>query len=120
MVARLAARRRKRGRAVSATAASTGLRSHVPAIGAVLATFIALAVLILGRYRLRHYSYPIGWDAPYYVWRAAAVTVDGLQRIGTIRAASPLFVGLMMQLTGQNGFTMVPVAMAVLVGIVAL
>jgi hypothetical protein len=97
-----------------------GLRAYVPAAGAALFTFAALAILILARYRLRHYSYPIGWDSPHYVWRAAAVTVDGLRRIGTIRAGSPLFVGLMMEVTGQNGFTLVPVAMAILAGIVAL
>ena len=97
-----------------------GRRAYVQAGGAVLLTFIALGVLILARYRLHHYSYPVGWDSPYYAWRAGAVTVDGLERIGTIRAGSPLFVGLMMQVTGQNAFTMVPVAMAVLAGIVAL
>ncbi len=106
-----------------AEAPPAGARSRNEYLAAVLGaalTFAALALLILVRYPLRHYSYPIGWDAAYYVWRSAAVTVDGLARIGTVRAGSPLLVGILMRITGQNGFTMVPVAMAVLAGIVAL
>jgi hypothetical protein len=96
------------------------LGEHVAALVAAAVTFVALGFLILLRYPLRDYVYPIGWDSATYVWRAGAVTVDGLARIGAIRAGSPLLVGLMMQATGQNGFTMVPIVMAVLAGIVAL
>jgi hypothetical protein len=96
------------------------LGEHVPPLVAAGVTFIALGLLILARYPLRDYVYPIGWDSATYVWRAGAVTVDGLARIGAIRAGSPLLVGMMMQATGQNGFTMVPIVMAVLAGIVAL
>jgi hypothetical protein len=93
---------------------------YIAAVAATAVSFAALGLLILARYPLRHYSYPIGWDSAFYVWRSAAVTVDGLARIGTVRPGSPLLVGILMRMTGQNAFTMVAVAMAVLAAIVAL
>src|SRR5207247_8449517 len=95
---------------VPASAAGTPWRAEMlRTLVASAITFAALGLLILARYPLRHYAYPIGWDSPQYVWRAAAVTVDGLDRIGGIRAGSPLLVGVLMQVTGQNGFTMVAI-----------
>lgn len=88
------------------------LSAHLAAAVAVVVAFMALSALILFRYPLKHYVYPIGWDAPYYVWRANAVTFDGLARIGAIRAGSPILIAVLMQATGQNAFTMVAVTMA--------
>ena len=68
----------------------------------------------------RGFRYPIGWDAPFYVWRANAVGVDGLARLGTVRSGSPLLLGVLMQATRQNALTLVAVVPAVLAGLAGL
>jgi hypothetical protein len=62
----------------------------------------------------------VGWDAPYYVWRTAAVPLDGLARLGAVRSGSPLLFGLLMRTTGQNAFTTVAVVPPLLAGVVGL
>jgi hypothetical protein len=69
---------------------------------------------------IRHFRYPVGWDAPYYVWRASAVPVDGLTRLGAVRAGSPLLFALLMRATGQNAFTIASVVPPILAGVVGL
>jgi len=69
---------------------------------------------------IRHFRYPVGWDAPYYVWRAAAVPVDGLTRLGAVRSGSPLLFALLMRATGQNAFTIASVVPPILAGVVGL
>jgi hypothetical protein len=71
-------------------------------------------------YVRRRFVYPIGWDAPFYVWRPNAVGLDGLARLGTVRSGSPLLLSVLMQATGQNALTLVAVVPAVLAGVVGL
>lgn len=73
-------------------------------------------MLFLVSYVRRGFVYPIGWDAPFYVWRANAVGVDGLSRLGTVRSGSPLLLAVLMQATRQNALTLVAVVPAVLAG----
>src|SRR5438132_13567567 len=87
---------------------------------ACLAVFAALGAFFLYRYPRQHLPYPVGWDSPYYVWRANSVAARGLEGIGAIRAASPLLLAMLVRATGQNALTMVAVLPAVLVGIVGL
>jgi hypothetical protein len=71
-------------------------------------------------YVRRGFDYPIGWDSPFYVWRANAVGLDGLTRLGTVRSGSPLLLAVLMQATHQNALTLVAVVPAVLAGVVGL
>jgi hypothetical protein len=80
----------------------------------------SLGVLFLVEYVHRGFRYPIGWDASFYVWRANAVGVDGLARIGAVRAGSPLLLAVLMQTSRQNALTLVAVVPAVLAGVVGL
>ncbi len=77
-------------------------------------------MLFLVSYVRRGFDYPIGWDSPFYVWRANAVGVDGLARLGTVRSGSPLLLAVLMQATHQNALTLVAVVPAVLAGVVGL
>lgn len=92
-------------------------------VTAALAAALALAglgVVLLHPYATRGFRYPLGWDAPFYVWRAAAVPVDGLERVGTIRAALPLLLSSLSAVTGRDPFTLVAVVPAVLASVAGL
>ncbi len=91
-----------------------------PALLACAATMVAVVALFLLDPVIRHFRYPVGWDAPYYVWRAAAVPVDGLSRLGAVRSGSPLLFALLMRATGQNAFTIASVVPPILAGVVGL
>lgn len=92
----------------------------MPAFLATLLTFLALGLFLLVQYPLKGYPFPIGWDPPWYIWRVNAVPFDGLARLGTIRAASPLLLTVLARGTGQNAFTMVAIAPAVFAAIAGL
>lgn len=85
-----------------------------------LVTMAAVAALFLLDPVVRGFRYPVGWDAPYYVWRTAAVPVDGLARLGAVRSGSALLFAQLMRATGQNAFTIVSVLPPILAGVVAL
>jgi hypothetical protein len=87
---------------------------------AVVLAFAAVAAVtgfFLLRYPVQQIRYPVGWDAPWYVWRAKAVAFDGLSRLGTVRAANPLAISMLMRATGQNAFTIVAIAGPLYAGI---
>jgi hypothetical protein len=87
---------------------------------AVVMAFAAVAAVtgfFLLRYPMQRIRYPVGWDAPWYVWRAKAVAFDGLSRLGTVRAANPLAISTLMRATGQNAFTIVAIAGPLYAGI---
>jgi hypothetical protein len=86
----------------------------------VLAAFAAIGLLYLGPYVLRDIKFPVGFDAAYYVRRANAASLDGLSRLGPIRAGSALLMAPLMKASGQNAFTMVTVVTAALSGVAAL
>jgi hypothetical protein len=93
-----------------------GGRAYPGAMAAAALAFLALGAVVLHPYVTRDFRYPLGWDAPFYVWRAAAVPVDGLDRVGTVRAGLPLLLGSLSALTGRDPFTLVAVVPAVLTG----
>lgn len=76
--------------------------------------FAVVGTLFVLVYLTRHPAYPLGWDSPFYVWRTAAVGVDGLDRIGGVRPATPLLFHALRVLTGTEPFTIVAIGPAVL------
>jgi hypothetical protein len=95
-------------------------RAWGAALAACLVALAAVGGFFLLRYVRKGYRFPVGWDAPFYVWRINAVTFDGLARIGAIRAATPLVFASLMRATGQNSLTMVAIVPAVLCALVGL
>jgi hypothetical protein len=87
------------------------------AVVMAFAAVVAVTGFFLLRYPVHQIRYPAGWDAPWYVWRAKAVAFDGLSRLGTVRAANPLAISMLMRATGQNAFTIVAVAGPLYAGI---
>jgi len=92
----------------------------VSALCATAVTLALVGVVLLLPYVVHHFTYPLGWDAPLYIWRADAVRLDGLARIGAIRAGTPLLFGILVPATGQSAFTLAAVVPAVLAGVAAL
>jgi hypothetical protein len=103
----------------SRSAASSWRRQYVIPLVACLLTFAALGAFFLLIYPLRDFRFPIGWDSSHYVWRVNAVTYDGLDRMGTIRAGTPVLLAVLMRATGQNSLTFVAIAPAFLAGVTA-
>jgi hypothetical protein len=92
-------------------------RPVVGTTAACLVTFAALGALFLSPYPLNGFSLPVGWDAPFYVWRAKVTAFAGLDPIGTIRSGTPLLLAVLTGASGQNAFTMVALAPALLAGV---
>ena len=90
---------------------------YLVAAAMAFVTLVTIAGFFLLRYPLHGFRYPVGWDAPWYVWRAKAVTFDGLARLGTVRAATPLALSMLMRATGQNSFTVVALAAPLFAGV---
>ena len=93
---------------------------YLVAAAMAFVTLVTIAGFFLLRYPLHGFRYPVGWDAPWYVWRAKAVTFDGLARLGTVRAATPLALSMLMRATGQNSFTVVALAAPLFAGVAGL
>jgi hypothetical protein len=83
-------------------------------------TLALVGVVLLLPYVVHDFRYPLGWDAPLYIWRAEAVRIDGLARIGAIRSGTPLLFAILMPATNQHAFTLAAVVPAVLAGVAAL
>ena len=72
-------------------------------------------------YRHRHVRLPIGYDAAWYVWRAAFVGHRGLGPVGTsVRPGSALLSALLGGLTGRSSFELQVLVPLVLVGVFGL
>jgi hypothetical protein len=95
-------------------------RSYLGALGYAAASLAALGALFLLPYRVNDFVYPVGYDALHYVWRADVTAALGLDSIGTVRAGTPLLLATLMGLTGENGFTLLVVAPAILAGVAGL
>lgn len=87
---------------------------------AAVGAFSVVAALFLLPYVANELAYPLGWDSPFYVWRTAAVGVDGLDRIGGIRPATPLLFHGLGALTGTGPFTIAAAGSAVLAAVAGL
>jgi hypothetical protein len=96
------------------------VQSYAAALIGCAVAVAAIGLVILHPYVTNHYRYPLGWDAGFYVWRTEALPVDGLARVGTIRAGFPLLAATLAPVTGANGLTLVSVLPAVLAGVAGL
>jgi len=87
------------------------------AAGLFLATFLLYCLV----YRVRHFSLPLGWDTPWYVWRADFVAHVGLGPLDTgARPGHELLSATLGSLTGLSQLQLQVVVPFVLVGALAL
>jgi hypothetical protein len=85
-----------------------------------VAAAAAVVVLFLVPYALTGRRYPVAWGAATYVAKARSASQDGLALLGLIRPAGSLLLAVLMRATGQNGFTVVAIAPAVLAAVIGL
>jgi hypothetical protein len=86
---------------------------------AVLA--IGIAGLYLALYRTKGYTLPVGFDAPWYVWRASFVSSRGLGPLGTsTRPGSAVLAAVLGGVTGRSQLTIAVLLGPMLAGVFAL
>ena len=85
------------------------------------ATALGVACTYLGLYRARGFRLPVGFDAPWYVWRASFVGSHGLGALGTSsRPGSEVLSALLGAITGRSQLTMAVLLGPLLAGAFAL
>ena len=85
------------------------------------AVALAIAGVYLGLYRAKGFRLPVGFDAPWYVWRAAFVGEHGLGPVGTAtRPGSEVLAAVLGAVTGRSPFTVAVLLGPVLAGTFAL
>jgi len=89
-----------------------------PAIAGI--AFAVVALVFVLPYLANELRFPLGWDSPFYVWRTGAVGVDGLDRIGGVRPATPLLFNALAGLTGSDSFTVAAIGPALLAAVAGL
>jgi hypothetical protein len=83
--------------------------------------FVGAFLLYFMVYRVRHFSLPLGWDTPWYVWRADFVAHVGLGPLDTgARPGHELLSAILGSLTGLSQLRLQVVVPFVLVGTFAL
>ena len=88
---------------------------------ACAALAVGVAGVYLGLYRTKGYTLPVGFDAPWYVWRASYVAAHGLGPLGTsTRPGSSVLAAVLGGLTGRSQFTVAVLLGPVLAGMFAL
>src|SRR5207244_3221605 len=90
---------------------------------AVLVGVVYVAVFLFYEliYRVRHFSLPLGFDAPWYVWRADFVASQGVGPLLTnARPGQELLTGNLHSVTGLSAVQLQVVLPYVLVGVFAL
>ncbi|HXJ62487.1 MAG TPA: hypothetical protein VNN79_01930, partial [Actinomycetota bacterium] len=106
------------------SAISRPARPAVAWIGAALGTgavFLGTFLLYFLVYRVRHFSLPLGWDTPWYVWRADYIGHVGIGLLDTAsRPGHALLSATLTSLTGISSVRMEVVLPYVLVGMLAL
>lgn len=99
-------------------AAAAGWMGAAAGVGAV---FVGTFLLYFLVYRVRHFSLPLGWDTPWYVWRADYVGHVGIGILDTaVRPGHALLSATLTSLTGIPSIRMEVVLPYVLVGMLAL
>src|SRR5438552_515599 len=89
--------------------------------GGSLVLPVAIAGVYLGLYRAKGYRLPVGFDAPWYVWRASFVSSHGLGPLGTsTRPGSEVLAAVLGGLAGRSQFTIAVLLGPVLSGVFAL
>jgi hypothetical protein len=87
------------------------------AVGLVLGLF----VFYFGIYRARGYRLPVGFDAPWYIWRARYVGARGLGPLDTdVRPGHSLLASIIGRVTGLSQVELGVLLPLVLVGVFAL
>ena len=82
---------------------------------------VAIFVFYLLVYRVRHYPAPVGFDAPWYVWRADFVAARGLGPVGTaVRPGYALLAAVLGSAAGTSQLELQVVLPFVLVSVLAL
>ena len=72
------------------TGKPVAIQAHLRAALPVLAAALVLGIFYLGIYVVRHYSLPIGWDTPRYLFHANFAAARGLGGIpGSLPPPSP-------------------------------
>ncbi len=89
-----------------------------PLVAGIAVTAVGLVFVL--PYLAEELRFPLGWDSPFYVWRTAAVGVDGLDRIGGVRPATPLLFNALAGLTGNDAFTVAAIGPALLAAVAGL
>ncbi len=85
------------------------------AVGTVFAGVFLLYFLV---YRVRHFSLPLGWDTPWYVWRADFVGHVGIGPLDTAaRPGHALLSATLTSLTGLSALRLQVVLPFVLVAV---
>jgi hypothetical protein len=83
--------------------------------------FVGTFLLYFLVYRVRHFSLPLGWDTPWYVWRADYVGHVGIGPLDTAsRPGHALLSAILSSLTGLSALRMEVVLPFVLIGMLAL
>ncbi len=103
----------------------TDTRSPIKGWGAAfLAAFglaLSLFLFYFAVYRVRGYDLPIGFDAPWYVWRAQFVADAGLGPLGTnFRPGHALLSSLLGSVTGRSQLQLAVLLPLLLVSVFAL
>lgn len=86
------------------------------------ASSLALVVYLvyLASYPLRGLRLPVGFDAPWYVWRASFVAAEGVGEVGTSsRPGHPILAAVLGSVTGLSQFELFVVLSLVLVAVLA-
>ena len=96
-------------------------RSWVAAASAVGAVFVTVDLFYQLIYRVRHFSLPLGFDAPWYVWRADYVASQGVGALDTnARPGHSLLSAALHSVTGWSALQLHVMLPYVLVGVFAL
>jgi hypothetical protein len=96
-------------------------RRHAAVVGIAAALALAIFLLYLGRYPLRHANVPAGFDAPWYIWRAQYVAARGIGPLGTAsRPGHAVLSALLGSVTGISQLRMFVVFSQLLPAILAL
>jgi hypothetical protein len=97
------------------------LLQWLPAAAGAGAVFVGTFLLYFLIYRVRGFTLPLGWDTPWYVWRADYVGHVGIGPLDTAaRPGHPLLSATLSSLTGLSALRMEVVLPFVLVALLAL
>ncbi|HEX8098568.1 MAG TPA: hypothetical protein VF660_00015, partial [Actinomycetota bacterium] len=109
-----------RPHAETLTPAPEAKSDYVSAFAVAAATAVAVTGFFLLPYFRRGLHYPLGWDAPFYIWRAELVSLEGLAGNGVVRSASPLLLAVLSRMTGQSAWTLVALLPPIMASVASL